>query len=101
MLLMMFFFRWSKNKVHTKFVKYLIKCLLFLICYCLPRTLASSGIGLCLLATNRQALSMADSSVASNFLESLDVHSNLSTKITFNSLSLSNDVCQLFYLIIG
>ena len=44
---------------------------------------------------------MTDSSVASNFLKSLDVHSNLSTKITFNSLSLSNDVSQLFYLIIG
>ena len=39
-----------------------------------------------LLSTNWKTFSVTNASIASNFLKSLDVHSDFSTKITFNCL---------------
>ena len=44
---------------------------------------------------------MTDSAIAANLLQSLDVHSDLSAKITLNSLSVSNNSCQLLHFVIG
>ena len=48
------------------------------------RTFACSSICFGLLATNRKSFTMTDTSVASDFLQSLDIQSDFTTKITFN-----------------
>ena len=75
--------------------------LFLLVCNSLTRTFAGSCIGFGLLTTNRETFSMTDSAIAANLLQSLDVHSDLSAKITLNSLSVSNNSCQLLHFVIG
>ena len=53
--------------------------LFFLVCYCSLRTFSCSCIGLCFLTTNRKSFSVTDTTIASNLLKSLDVHSNFSS----------------------
>ena len=56
-----------------------ISALFFLVCYCSLRTFSCSSVGLCFLTTNRKSFSVTDTTIASNLLKSLDVHSNFSS----------------------
>ena len=44
---------------------------------------------------------MTDSSVAANFLQTLDVHRDLSAQVTFYYLGICDNSSQLLHLIVG
>ena len=65
------------------------------------RTFSGSSVGLGLLTTNRKAFSMTNTSVASDFLQSLDVHCDLSSKITLYGNGLVDYITDTSYFFIG
>ena len=56
---------------------------------------AGTSILLRVLATNRQAATMADTAIASDFGQTLDVHADFTTQITFNLQVMLDVVTQL------
>ena len=58
--------------------------LLLLICNSTARALAGTGIRLRLLSADRKSSPVPDSSVASDLLQSLDIHRDVSAKITLD-----------------
>ena len=75
--------------------------LLLLISNGLSRAFAGSCIRLGLLTANGQALTMANSAIAADFGESLDVHGDLSSQITLDNLSFSDHFGNLLDFVIG
>ena len=64
------------------------------------RTLSGSRVCLCLLSTNRKSFSMTDSSVASDFLKSLDIQSDFSSQVTLYSVMLIHHVTNSGYFLV-
>ena len=60
----------------------------------LLRTLTSSRIVLCVLTTNWQISSVTNSSVATNFHESLNVQRNFSSKVPLNHVFIVEDLSE-------
>ena len=64
-----------------------VKKLFFLVSNSSLRTFSCSSVCFCFLSTNWQGFSMTNTSVASDFLQTFDVHSDFSSQITFYNLS--------------
>ncbi|VVT29123.1 hypothetical protein MARINON1_40301 [Marinobacter salarius] len=48
------------------------------------RTFTGAGVGLCALATDRESMTVAQTTVATEILQTLNVHLNFTTQIAFN-----------------
>ena len=75
--------------------------LLLLICDGVLGTLAGTSIGLAALATNGKALSVAETAVATNLGESLNVESDGSSQVAFYDVVLINAVTKLCFVFLS
>ena len=67
----------------------------------LLRTLSGARVVLRVLSTNRQASPVTDASVAADLGKSLDVHRDLTAKVTFDMIIISDDLSEFPDFIIG
>ena len=81
------FFSLFSDSLLYSFSHIVLPPLLLLSSYGLLRTFSSSGVRLCLLSSYRKTSSVSDSSVASDFHQSLDVHIDISSQVTLHPVS--------------
>lgn len=76
-------------------------CLLLLVCYCLARALAGTGIGLRPLSPYGKSLTMTDTAVATNFNKPFNIESHVAAKISFHMKVMIDVLAQLCNVVFG